>query len=91
MLGINETNSVAQLVIYFTNNVTGSVFVTFLVIFIVLMAFLIAFRVPPFISVILILPLAIVFMAFEGMFLTIGGLLLIMLGIVFATHYIIGG
>jgi hypothetical protein len=91
MLGVNESNSVAQLIIYISNNVTGSVFLTFLLIFLLFLAFFFAFRVPPFFAVLLLLPLVIVFMSFESNFLIIGGLILILLGFTFAVNYILWG
>jgi len=62
-----------------------------LLLFVLAVAIFLAFRVPVDLSVILLLPLVIVFLAFESQFLIVGGLIIIWLGILLARTYVIGG
>lgn len=72
----------------FTTDVTGSWFLTFTVVMMFFLVVGLALRIPlQFVSVI-ILPLALVFMAFSGDFVTFGTIILCYLGFVIAKNFI---
>lgn len=86
MVFINETGTIGVLVEYATN-MTGSLFMTVLLIFLILIALALLFRLPIEILIPLVLPMFIVGMAFSTEFLAIGGLMLIYLAVIFAKRF----
>lgn len=89
MAFINETGTIGVILTKFTTDVTGSLFMTMLVIVILLIALALMFRLPLAYTVPVILPLLIVFMAFTGSFLAIGGVMLIYVAVIFAKMFFI--
>lgn len=67
-------------------NITGSLFLTLLVMLILLFVFCMMFRIPVEATAILVVPVCIVMMAFSGALIPVGGLLLIYLAILFAKN-----
>lgn len=86
---INETGTAGIIFQAFTNNITGSIFLTLVLITIIIMAFFASFGLPLELSAIFVLPMYLIFMAFSHEYLAIGGLLLIYLGITFGKNFII--
>ena len=70
-----------------TNSVTGTYFLSLLVIVLVLMAIVMALRLPVEVSAILVLPLFLALLACDGDWLSIGGVILIYLGIILGKNF----
>lgn len=87
MVFINTSSSVGAIVVAFTNNVTGSLFLTLLMIVIVLTLFASIFRIPLEISATVILPLLLAYMAYSSEFMVVGGVMLIYLAVIFAKMF----
>ena len=88
VLFINQTGTIGVIMGAVTNNITGSYFITLLGLMVIILLFFMVFRLPVEATVIFILPLCLVFMAFYGEFLVIGGLLLMYLGFLIAKNII---
>jgi hypothetical protein len=86
---LNESGIIGVALISFTNNVTGSLFLTLLTIVGLLMMVCFLFRIPVEFSAIIVLPLLIVLMAYSSQFLAVGGVILIYLGVLFGRYFII--
>lgn len=86
MVFYNESDSVGIIIHGLTNNVTGSLFLTLLVIIIMLMVVAFMFRLPIETTSVLIIPLLIVVVAYSGEFLQVGGVFLIYMGILIARN-----
>ena len=84
---INESSGLGMIIIESVNNVTGSMFLTMIGITLLILALFVAFRIPIIASLVLELPILLVFMAYEQNFIVIGGVVLIYLGVMFALNY----
>jgi len=87
-LMINEAGVFGQ-VYAGMNNITGSVFLTLLLIVMLIMAIAFLFRIPVEFTAIFILPMLLTFLAFESEFLSVTGVILIYLGILLAKNLLI--
>jgi len=83
---INQTGIIGSIIIHATNNITGSLFLTFFLLFLLLISFFMMFRMPFEVGFVLTLPLLLVIMAYSGSFVVVGGLILILLGLIFAKN-----
>lgn len=84
----NETGIFGTLIINFTNNITGDIYLTLFSLMIIIFLFFLALRIPIEMTVILIVPLLIVFMAYGGAdWKPVTGILLLYLGILFARFF----
>ena len=86
MVFIDESGTIGIL-IKAGADLTGSLFLTVLLIFLVLVALALMFKLPLEILIPIVLPLFIVSMAYSTAFLAIGGLLLIYLAVVFSKRF----
>lgn len=86
MVFLNDSGSIGIIIEYGTN-LTGSLFLTVLIIFMLLVSVALMFRLPLEILIPIVLPLFIVCMAYSTEFLAIGGLLLIYLAVIFAKRF----
>ena len=86
MAFLNESQTIGIIIEYGTN-LTGSLFLTVLIIFMLLIALSLLFRLPFEMLIPIVLPLFIVSMAYSSEFLAIGGLLLIYLAIIFTRRF----
>ena len=84
MVFINETDVIGVIILNLNTNVTGSIFMTGLLIIILLMASAMAFRIPIEYSVLVVIPLLLVLMTYSSDFMAIGGLFLMYLAVIFA-------
>ena len=84
---INSTGTIGIIYQAVNTNITGSDFLTLLGLMFIIMLFFMSFRIPLEATAILILPLLIIFMAFNNDIFAVGGLVLIYLGILFAKNY----
>lgn len=87
VLFINNSDVIGSITIGMTNNITGQLGLTLLLVFIIFLALFIAFRVPIEWVMALLLPLMMVMMAFDSFFLLFGGIMLILLAILFAKSF----
>lgn len=83
---INTTNGIGSMVVYLTNNVTGSLFLTLMFIVILVLAFAMILRVPMEFSAVFVLPLLIGIMAYYGEFVSVGGVFIIYLAIILSKN-----
>lgn len=86
MVFLNDSGTIGILIKAGTD-LTGSLFLTVLLIFLILVAISLMFKLPLEILIPVVLPLFIVSMAFSTEFLAIGGLLLIYLAIIFSKRF----
>lgn len=90
MVFINQTGFIGEIFSGFTTYVSGSAFLTLLAITILLLGLMTMFRIPIEASLILLLPVILVFMAWSaGGFLAVGGVIIILLGILLAKSWIV--
>jgi hypothetical protein len=89
MTFINESTSTGVIINYLTNNVTGDLFLTLLLILVCFLTFCMVFRIPLEYTVPLVLPLLLVYMSFTSQFLAVGGVLLIYSAVVFVKMFFI--
>lgn len=87
MVFLDPTSLIGSIIIGLTTNVTGSLFITTLLIFFIIMGFFATFRLPIEVSAILVLPFAIMVMAFTSEFIAIGGAMLIYIAILFSKRF----
>lgn len=83
---IDNNGTIGQIIESGTN-LTGSLFLTVLIIFLVLVGLALLFRLPLDILIPIVLPIFIVGMAYSTEFLAIGGLLLIYLAVIFSKWF----
>ena len=88
-LFLNETGFIATLLTNITNNITGSLFLTLLLIMLFFIVVALIFRIPIEYTAVILTPLFLVFIAATSDFLAVGGLVLIYLGILFAKNFIL--
>lgn len=86
---MNQSGTIGVIFTAFTLNVSGSEFVTLLGIIVFLLALFFMFRIPVEATIILILPIFLIFMAFSGEFLGLGLAFLMYLGFLLAKNYFI--
>lgn len=86
---INQTETIGQIITAGTNNITGSIIGTLLLIVIILFAFSIMFGIPIEISSLIFFPIFMVFAAYYStVFWTIIGLIIFMWGWIIAKNFI---
>lgn len=83
----NTAGIIYQVVEGLTNSVTGSYFLSLLVMVLVVMTIVAAFRIPVEISAIIVLPLLIALLVCDGDWLSITGVTLIYLGILLGKNF----
>lgn len=83
---LNETGTIG-VIIKAGTDLTGSLFLTVLLIFLALVVLALMFKLPLEILAPIVLPIFIVSMAYSTEFLAIGGLLLIYLAVVFSKQF----
>lgn len=86
---LNITGPVGGVIDAVTTNITGIEFLTFLFILLVLIVLLIAFRLPMEIIALIVSPIVIILMAYNSAFYAIGGAMLIIFAVLFATKFFI--
>lgn len=86
---INESGIIGIVVVSLTDNVTGSLFLTLLLIVMLLMSICILFRMPIEWSSLIVMPLLIVIGSFQGSFISVLGVFLIYAGILLAKYWIV--
>ena len=84
----NTTQPIGIIINSATENITGSLFITLLLIVLFLIAICLMFRIPVEFTIILILPLLLTVSAYSSDFISILGVLLIYLGIIFGKMFI---
>jgi hypothetical protein len=89
VLFINETGTIGVIYNAVVTNITGSEFLTLLGVLLIMLLFLMAFHIPIEAGAILILPMLLIFMAFNNNILAIAGIALIYLGIILAKNFFI--
>lgn len=85
---INWSQSIGQILTAGTQNTTGSMFLTLLLIFILLLAVCLMFGIELEYTAILVLPLGLAYMSYYSDFLKMGAVLLFYLGFVFTNKFI---
>ena len=86
-LFFNETGIISSGLMLLSDNVTGSVFISLLLIMVLLILVAMLFRLPIEVTAIILMPVLIVFMALTSEFLAVGGVVLIYLGVIFAKNF----
>lgn len=89
MTFINNSTSTGIILNYFTMNITGDLFTTLLVILMIIIAIAFLFRIPLEWTMPLVLPVLIAYMSYSSEFLTVGGVILIYLAVVFTKMFVI--
>jgi hypothetical protein len=87
-IGFNDTMLPYAVINGMTNDITGSYAITFFIVVMLFLVIALALRIPLEFATIIILPLALVFMAFTGDFTTFGTIILCYLGFVMAKNFI---
>lgn len=85
---INETGVIGEVMVGLTNNVTGSLFLTLVLILVIFVIIGSLFRVPIEWQAVYLYPLMIAFMAYSGEFLAIGGVMAMFLGVILAKQFL---
>lgn len=86
---LNTSDVIGNVIIGISSEVTGSVFLTLLLLLVGLFLFAFAFRMPLEVVAIVLLPFLIYLMAYDTLFLSAGGVLLIYLGVLFAKLFFV--
>jgi len=89
VLFINETGTIGIIYNAVTTNITGSDFITLLGLTIMILLFFMTFRIPIEVSAVLILPMLLIFMAFNNNIVAVGSIVLIYLGFLLAKNFFI--
>jgi hypothetical protein len=87
---INDTGTIGVIYTAFTQNVTGSEVLTLIGIIIMLVLFFMMFRLPVEATIVLVLPIVLIFMAFSGNILPLGLAFLLYVGGLLAKNWLIG-
>lgn len=87
MVFINNTGIISNLVSAMTTNLTGSEFITYLVILFGLFLFMSMFNFTNEIAVILLIPVVLVLMAYSNDWKAVGGIFLIYISIYIVDHF----
>lgn len=85
----NDTGTIGIIINAVNTNITGSQFLTFLLIIAVILMFFLAFRIPLEASVLLVLPLILTFLAYSNDLYAVGGVVLIYVGVLWAKNWLI--
>ena len=86
-LFMNNSGTIGVIYTAFTNNVTGSEFLTLLFIMIFVIGAFMIFRLPMEISILFTLPLVLIMAAYSGEFYAAVGLILLYAGVLLAKYY----
>lgn len=86
---VNTGNSIGLLFYHFTSNISGSLFMTVTALVFILILIGLVFGIPLELTVVLVLPILIGAMAFSREFVTIGGVILLYLAVVFAKWWVL--
>lgn len=86
--GFNETMLPYAVINGMTNDITGQIGLTFFIILMLFLVVALALRIPLEFATIIIVPLALVFMAFSGEFILFGTVILVYIGMVMARNFI---
>jgi hypothetical protein len=90
MAFVNETGLLGVALESFTTYVSGSVFITLLAVLILVIGLFIMFRIPLEAVLVLVMPMIIIFMAWEvGGFLAVGGVFIMILAIIVAKNWLV--
>lgn len=84
---INETTIIGSVLGSFTDNVTGNLFFSLLLVLLLVVVLLLAFRVPFEYVAIFAFPLVLLFMAFTGEFVALGGIMLFFFAVLFVRNF----
>ena len=84
---INQTGTVGQIYLAATQNITGSEFLTLLGLIIIIIAFFFMFGLPLEATAIMVLPMLIVFGVYSQNLISVLGIALIYLGMIFAKNF----
>ena len=87
---INQSGTLYAIMSGFTTDISGSWFLTCLLVVIAILLIALALHIPLEFTAVLVMPLLLVFMAFSGDFASIGGIFLIYLGILLAKNFLFG-
>jgi len=87
MVFINQTETVGIIYASFTQNVTGSEFLTLLGMLIMIILFFMVFKLPLEATLILALPMFLISLAYVGDIWAVGGVILMYLGLLFAKNF----
>jgi hypothetical protein len=86
----NSTGTIGVIYTAFTQNVSGSELLTLVGIIILIVLFFLMFRIPVEATVVLVLPIVLIFMAFSGNILPLGLAFLLYVGGLLAKNWLIG-
>lgn len=86
---INETEIVGEIFLNISNNITGSIFLTGVMFLILMFVIASILRLPLELTGIFLLPIILIFMAFNTGWVAIGGIFLIYLAVVVARNFFI--
>lgn len=86
---VNNSTSTGIVINYLTTNVSGDLFSTLLLLLVLLIAVALTFRIPLEWTMPLVLPVLIAYMSYSSEFLTVGGVVLIYLAVVFTKMFVI--
>ncbi len=89
MAFMNLTGSIGTVYTAINTNITGSEFITLLACIILILMFFMAFRTPIEASVILVLPLILIIMAYTSNLYALGAVILMYIGVLVAKNYLI--
>jgi len=89
MVLINTTEPIGAVINSMSTNITGLPFLTYLFIILILVALLIAFRLNFDLIALIVSPVVIILMTYDSSFYVIGGAILMIFAVVFATKFFI--
>jgi len=89
VLFINQTSFISTIIIDLTTNVTGSLFLSLLIITFFFILIALMFRLPMEASAVILLPLLLTFMATESQYIVVGGIILLYLGTILGKNFIL--
>ena len=88
VIDINSTGTMGLILIAGTESLTGSIFLTLLLILLILFCFAIAFNIPLEFTLIIFLPLVFGYMSFYSEFVATGSILLIVLAVMVTKNFL---
>lgn len=86
MIPINQSGEIWSLIVG-TTQFTGSLYLTFVLTLIFFIFLLLMFRVPLWAALLFCIPFVVTVMAFDSSFIVPGGLMLLVLGLIFALNF----
>jgi len=89
MVLLNTTNLIGELIVQASYNITGSIFITLLLIFFLAVLILLIFRADINIIAIVCFPLLIVFSAYDNAFFMVSGIILLIMAVIFSLNFIL--